>query len=84
MDKIEAVPVPEGEKAKLPVRISLQLGFAEMSAAKIKTSKPGDTIALSTTFPRVLLATGGRPFAEAELVEVGDNVGLRILGLSYR
>lgn len=64
----------------LPVNLTVELGRLSLSLAKLADLKPGDILELARTRREPLeLTSGDRLVARAELVQIDQELGLRIL-----
>lgn len=74
----ELIPVPDNDMAQLPVALTLVLGVAHVTASSFASSKPGDILPVTTTFPRATATCCGKNFAEVEVVKIDGKFALRV------
>ena len=75
-------PAPDAKDVPtdaLPVEIGVELDRAEMTLGQLNALDSGSILPFERTFSNdVRLTANGAPFAEGELVRLGDRIGVRI------
>ncbi len=75
LSKAEATPITDG----LPVQVSLELSRTEIRLAELGRLAPGSILPFDGPLPdTVRLIANGAAFAEGELVNLGDRIGVRL------
>ena len=74
--------IPSDDINNIPVRFTFDIGQAEISLGDVKNLQPGYSFQLGRNIGNaVLIRANGKPFAEAELVEIDQKLGARIVKL---
>ena len=77
-----AIPLSSDDIDGIPVKLTFNLGHLELTLGDIRKLQPGFTFQLNRSVASpVLIKANGKPFAEAELVDINQQLGARITRL---